>query len=487
VKLANETERLAVEEPVEGRGLAKGKTRGQNAGRTQSHNPQAYNALTRIREVARGKKEERFTSLMHHVYDVERLRNSYHATRRDAAAGVDGETWNSYGETLEGNLQDLSERLARGGYRAKPARRAFIPKADGKLRPLGIPALEDKVVQRATVEVLNAIYEEDFLGFSYGFRPKRSAHKALDALAVAIQTRKVNWVLDADIRSFFDTLNHGWLVQFLEHRIGDERVVHLIQKWLKAGVLVEDGRQMRSTMGTVQGGSISPLLANIYLHFVFDLWVQQWRKRESHGEVVAVRFADDFIVGFEHRADAEQFQTELRERFKEFGLELHPEKTRLLAFGRKAEREWRDGTGSKPGTFAFLGFTHICARSRKGHFMVRRQTAKARMRRKLQEVGEKLRKRMHDSIEEQGRYLRAVVRGHINYFGVPLNSRALSAFRCAVVRLWMQTLRRRSQKARMPAARIAPIVSRWLPVPYICHPYPSLAHVVTTQGKSRMR
>ena len=316
---------------MEGRGLAKGNLRQQNAPRTQSRDG-APSALERVRQAAERDKKVRFTALLHHVYNVERLRAAYFALKREAAPGVDGETWQHYGEALEANLPDLSGRLKRGAYRAKPVKRVYIPKADGRQRPLGIPALEDKIVQRATVEVLNAIYETDFLGFSYGFRPGRSQHHALDALYAGLLTRKVNWVLDVDIRGFFDAIDHGWLVKFVEHRIADRRVVRLIQKWLNAGVL-EDGKRTWSEEGTPQGGSISPLLANVYLHYVFDLWVQRWRRTQAHGDVIVVRYADDIIVGFQHRADAERFLAELRERFAKFRLELHPEKTRLLEFG----------------------------------------------------------------------------------------------------------------------------------------------------------
>ncbi len=368
-------------EAVEGRGLAKGNPPEQNAPRTLSRTG-APSALEQVRQAAQKDRQQRFTALLHHVYDPKRLRQAYFALKRDAAAGVDGETWQHYGERLEENLQELSGRLQRGAYRAKPVRRAFIPKADGRQRPLGVPALEDKIVQRAVSEVLNAIYEVDFLGFSYGYRPGRSPHHALDALATGIHRRKVNWVLDADIRSFFDTLDHGWLVKFLEHRIADRRVVRLIQKWLRAGVL-EEGRRTPTETGTVQGGSISPLLANVFLHYVFDLWVQRWRKRRAHGDVVVVRFADDFVVGFEHRPEAERFLEELRERFARFGLELHPDKTRLFPFGRHAEQEWRAGRGPKPGTFDFLGFTHSGGKTRRGRFIVLRQTMRRRMLAKL--------------------------------------------------------------------------------------------------------
>ena len=404
--------------------------------------------------------------------------------RRKAAPGSprtqsgDGRTWRHYGEDLEANLQDLTERLKRGAYRAKPVRRAYIPKSDGRQRPLGVPTLEDKIVQRAVVEVLNAIYEADFLGFSYGFRPGRSPHQALDALTVGIMTKKVNWVLDADIRAFFDTLDHGWLVKFIEHRVADRRVVRLIQKWLNAGVL-EDGKRTRSEVGTVQGGSISPLLANVYLHYVFDLWVQRWRKKRAQGDVVAVRFADDFAVGFEHRVEAERFLAELRERFAKFGLELHPDKTRLIEFGRFADSNRRKRGGGKPETFNFLGFTHSCAKTKAGKFTV--------LRAKLAAVKAELRQRLHDPVPEQGAYLRSVVMGHVRYYGVPLNGPALKAFRGAIGWIWCRTLRRRSQRHRVTWTRMRRLNSRWLPTPRICHPYPLVRFGVVTQGGSRMR
>jgi group II intron reverse transcriptase/maturase len=420
------------------------------------------------------------------VYAVEQLRAAYVALKRDAAAGIDGETWRHYGESLEANLQDLSGRLQRGAYRAKPVRRAYIPKADGRVRPLGVPTLEDKLVQRAVVEVLNAIYETDFLGFSYGFRPGRSPHQALDALSVGLLTKKVNWVLDADIRGFFDTLDHGWLVTFLEHRVADQRVVRLVQKWLRAGVL-EDGTRTRSETGTVQGGSISPLLANLYLHYVFDLWVQRWRKTQAHGDVVVVRFADDFVVGFEHRQDAERFLAELRERLARFGLELHPDKTRLLEFGRFADRTRRGRGDGKPETFNFLGFTHSCAKTRTGRFTVLRQTMRSRWQAKLKAVKRELRRRLHGPVPEQGLYLSQVVRGHFQYYGVPMNGPALSAFRTAVGRLWCRVLRRRSQRHSLPWHRMQRYLRRWLPPVRICHPYPLVRFGVITQGRSRMR
>jgi group II intron reverse transcriptase/maturase len=470
---------------VEGRGPTKGNPLRRNGLRTQSR-AGAQSALERVRQAAGKDRRQRFTALLHHVYDVGRLRAAYRAVKRDAAAGVDGETWQHYGEDLEANLRDLAERLKRGAYRAKPVRRAYIPKADGRQRPLGVPTLEDKIVQRSVVEVLNAIYEADFLGFSYGFRPERSPHQALDALTVGVMTKKVNWVLDADIRAFFDTLDHGWLVQFIEHRVADRRVVRLIQKWLNAGVL-EDGKRTRSEVGAVQGGSISPLLANLYLHYVFDLWAQRWRKKQARGDVVVVRFADDFVVGFEHRVEAERFLAELRERFAKFGLELHPDKTRLIEFGRFAAPDRRQRGGGKPETFNFLGFTHSCAKTRAGKFTVLRQTMRARLRAKLEEVKTELRRRLHDPIPEQGEYLGAVVRGHVRYYGVPMNGPALNAFRYAIGWVWWRVLRRRSQCHRITARRLRALVARWLPTPRICHPYPLVRLGVVTQGGSRMR
>jgi len=479
----NAPERAA--EAVEGRGLAKGNPPEQNAPRTLGRTG-ALSALERVRQAAQQDRQQRFTALLHHVYDPKRLRQAYFALKRDAAAGVDGETWQHYGERLDENLQDLSGRLQRGAYRARPVRRAFIPKADGRQRPLGVPALEDKIVQRAVSEVLNAIYEVDFLGFSYGFRPGRSPHHALDALATGIHRRKVNWVLDADIRSFFDALDHGWLVKFLEHRVADRRVVRLIQKWLRAGVL-EEGRRTPTERGTVQGGSISPLLANVFLHYVFDLWIQRWRKRRAHGDVVVVRFADDFVVGFEHRQEAERFLNELRERFARFGLELHPDKTRLFPFGRHAEQEWRAGRGPKPGTFDFLGFTHSGGKTRRGRFIVLRQTMRRRMLAKLKEVKAELWRRMHHTIPEQGAYLRTVMMGHVRYYGVPLNGWSLGTFRQGIGWLWCRTLRRRSQKHRLPWQRMRRYIDRWLPPAHVCHPYPWARFDVLTQGRSPVR
>ncbi len=458
-------------EGMEGRGLAKGNPQEQNAPRTQ-YRTGAHSALERVRQAAGKDRRTRFTTLMHHIYDPDMLRTAYLALKREAAPGVDGETWRHYGQALEDNLQDLSARLKRGAYRAKPVRRAYIPKADGRQRPLGVTALEDKIVQRATVEVLNAIYETDFLGFSYGFRPGRNQHQALDALYAGLLTRKVNWVLDLDIRGFFDAIDHGWLVTFVEHRIADRRVVRLIQKWLNAGVL-EEGKRTFVQEGTPQGGSASPLLANIYLHYVFDLWVQAWRKRQARGDVIVVRFADDIVLGFQSEVDAKRFKAELEERFRKFKLELHPEKTRLIEFGPfAADNRRRRGEG-KPETFDFLGFTHICAKKRSnGRFTVLRQTIRKRLQAKLNEVKAELRRRMHDPIPEQGRWLRSVVGGHIRYYGVPANNPALFLFRFRVGWLWHRALSRRSQTGRVLWDRMRRLIDRWLPPARVCHPYP---------------
>ncbi len=454
-------------EGTEGSGLTKGNPQQQNASRTPSRTD-APSALQRVRQAASSKdKETRFTALLHHIYNLETLRMAYFCLKKEAAPGVDGETWRHYGETLEDNLQDLSHRLKRGAYRAKPVRRAYIDKSDGRKRPLGVPVLEDKLVQRATVEVLNAIYETDFLGFSYGFRPGRSQHNALDALYTGLLTKNVNWVLDVDIRSFFDGLSHAWLVKFVEHRVADRRVVRLIQKWLNAGVL-EDGRRTRAEEGTPQGGSASPLLANVYLHYGFDLWAPAWLRKQASGDMIIVRFADDIVVGFEVKADAVRFWAELIERMRKFSLELHPEKTRLLEFGPFATENRKKRGEGKPETFNFLGFTHICGKKRSnGRFTVLRQTIRKRLQAKLSEVKAELKRRMHDPIPEVGQWLRSVVGGHIRYYGA-----ALYTFRFQVGRLWHRTLLRRSQKARVLWDRMRRLIDRWLPPARTCHPYP---------------
>jgi len=469
-KSANEAGQ-PVEEGTEGRGLAKENLRQQNAFRTQSRGD-ATSALERVREVARKNKEARFTALLHHVYNLEMLEQAYSELKRDAAPGVDGETWQHYAENLEAKLQDLSHRLQRGAYRVKPVRRTYIPKSDGGQRPLGVTALEDKLVQRGVVEVLNAIYEQDFIGFSYGFRPGRSPHNALDVLYLGMEEKKVNWVLDVDIRAFFDSLSQKWLVKFIEHRIGDRRVVRLIQKWLRAGVL-EEGELTVSEEGTPQGGSVSPLLANVYLHYAFDQWTQAWQRKIARGDMVVVRYADDMVVGFQKKAEAERFLGELKERLKKFNLELHPEKTRLLEFGRFAAQNRKERGRGRPETFNFLGFTHICGKTRRGRFTVIRQTIRKRMRAKLKAIGIDLRRRMHDSLEEVGQWLRAVVGGHYRYYGVPTNSAALRNFRYRVSCLWRRSLGRRSQLGYVTWKRMQRLLDRWLPPARICHPYPS--------------
>jgi RNA-directed DNA polymerase len=458
-------------ETGEGRGLAKGNTdRPTRPGRSAGSG--VSNGLDRVREVSRRDKDARFTALLHHV-DFARLWAAYWALNPKAATGVDGVTWGAYGRDLEANLQDLHARVHTGRYRASPSRRAYIPKADGRQRLLGIASLEDKILQRAVVEVLNAIYEEDFLGFSYGFRPGRSPHHALDALAAGIYKKKVNWVLDADIRDFFTSLDHGWLERFLEHRIADKRVLRLIRKWLNAGV-IEDGNWSETIEGSPQGASVSPLLANVYLHYVFDRWARQWRRRHARGDMIVVRFADDFLVGFEHRGDAKQFLHDLGERFAKFNLELHPDKTRLIEFGRfAAERRAGRGLG-KPETFDFLGFTHICGKTKGGRFLLRRITISKRMRAKLKEVKGQLRRRQHLPIPEQGRWLASVVRGHLAYYAVPTNSRAIRSFRTQATRHWCAALRRRSQRHRLNWERMNRLATRWLPPAHIRHPYPEL-------------
>jgi RNA-directed DNA polymerase len=470
MKAPNNAGQPVAEEP-EGRGLAKGNLLQQNAPRTQRR-PGAPSALERVGLAAARDRKMRFTALLHHVCDLSTLRTAYLSLKREAAAGVDGETWRHYGERLEENLRDLAERVKRGAYRAKPVRRVYIPKPDGRQRPLGVTALEDKLLQRATVEVLNAIYETDFLGFSYGFRPGRSPHNALDALYAGLLTRKVNWVLDLDIRGFFDSIDHGWLVKFIEHRIADRRVVRLIQKWLNAGVL-EEGKRIRREEGTPQGGSASPLLANVYLHYVFDLWVRAWRRKQARGDMIVVRFADDIVLGFQHQTDAERCWKELAERFRKFRLELHPEKTCLLEFGPFAvENRVRRGQG-KPETFDFLGFTHICGKKRSnGRFTVLRQTIRKRLQAKLSEVTAELRRRLHDPVPQTGKWLRSVVAGHIRYYGVPMNAPALHLFRFHVGWLWHRTLSRRSQNGRVLWDRMRRLINRWLPPVRIYHPYP---------------
>jgi len=461
---------------VERRAATKGNADQQSTTRTPSRTS-VTQALERIRRTARERKKERFTALLHHI-DPDLLEAEFFALKKHAAPGTDGVTWRDYEQDLKANLEDLHARVHRGAYRPQPSRRVYIPKPDGRQRPLAIAALEDKIVQRATAVVLNAIYEEDFLGFSYGFRPGRSAHDAMDALAVGIEHRKVNFIVDADIRSFFDTVDQQWLTRFVEHRIGDPRIIRLIQKWLKAGVL-EEGTVRVGDQGTAQGAVISPLLANVYLHYALDLWAERYRRREATGDMIIVRYADDFIVGFEYEDEARHFLEALRERLREFALSLHPEKTRLIEFGRFAvDNRRRRGLG-KPETFNFLGFTFICGRSRRGEFQIRRKSRRDRMRAKLKAVKRELRRRMHQPVLEQGKWLRQVVTGYFNDHAVPTNSRALSAFRFFVIELWRRTLRRRSQTDGMRWETISRLACDCLPRPNIRHPWPRARFAVT--------
>jgi RNA-directed DNA polymerase len=434
--------------------------------------------LDRVREVAVRDKEARFTALLHHV-SYARLLAAFDSLKRDAAPGADGVTWREYERDLFVNLRDLHERVQSGRYRAMPVRRVHIPKPDGRLRPLGVASLEDKIVQRALVEVLNAVFEADFLGFSYGFRPGRGPHDALDALSAGICQRKVNWVLDADIRDFFGSLDRAWLEKFLRHRIADERVLRLIGKWLAAGV-IDDGHWLEAGQGTPQGASASPLLANVYLHHVLDLWAEWWRKAKSgDGDMIIVRFADDFVAGFQDKDDAEAFLAALRERFARFGLELHPDKTRLIEFGRYAAARRKARGDGKPETFTFLGFTHVCGTTRKGRFWLRRFTSKKKLRAKLAEINREIMRRRHLPVPEQGRWLASVITGHMNYYAVPGNGKALTAFRREVIRFWRHALRRRSQKSQHTWERMNRLAGRWLPPVRIIHPHPEQRFAAT--------
>jgi len=465
----------AAAESVEPRAATKRNAEEQSTHRTLGR-ARVSQALRRVRQAARQRKKEKFTALHHHI-SIDLLRVAFLALKRNAAPGVDDLTWRTYAQDLDQNLTVLAARVHRGAYRALPSRRTYIPKADGRQRPLAVAALEDKIVQKATAAVLNSIYEEDFLGFRYGFRPRRGQHDALDALMVGITTKRVNFILDADIRSFFDEVSQSWLVRFVEHRIGDPRIIRLIQKWLKAGVL-EDGVVTISDKGTGQGSVISPLLANVYLHYVIDLWANRWRQREAKGDMIIVRYADDIVVGFEHETDARRFWDEMEKRLQEFALSLNPDKTRLIEFGRHvADRRTRRGLG-KPETFNFLGFTFICGRSRKGKFLLKRKSRRDRMRTKLKEIKKELRRRMHQPIPEQGNWLRQVVRGYFAYHAVPTNLSALGAFRHHVARLWLRTLRRRSQKDKFAWERMEKLADDWLPQPKILHPWPNVRFAV---------
>ena len=473
-KPTNNVEQSAAES-VERRTETKGNMDQQSTRRAQDRESVSQ-ALARVRQAARSKKKEKFTSLLHHI-DPAMLRTAFHALKRAAAPGVDGMTWEIYEKDLDSRIEDLHSRIQKGAYRAQPSRRTYIPKEDGSRRPLAVTALEDKIVQRATAAVLNAIYEEEFLGLSYGFRPNRNQHDALDALIVGITSKNVNFILDADIRSFFQEVSQEWAVRFLEHRIGDKRMIRLIQKWFRAGVL-EDGIVTIEERGTGQGSVISPLIANIYLHYVFDLWANRWRQREATGDMIIVRFADDLIVGFEHENDARRFLEAMRERLRKFSLSLHPDKTRLIEFGRHAASNRRRRGLGKPETFQFLGFVFICGKSRRGRFLVTRKSRRDRMAARLREIKEGLRQRLHQSIPETGSWLAQVVAGYLAYHAVPTNSRAIGTFRYHVVVLWHRTLNRRSQRSRLTWQRMKRLAADFLPRPQILHPWPSVRFAV---------
>jgi RNA-directed DNA polymerase len=473
-------------EMVEGRSAAKGNAEQDPAPRTQSRSSRASMGLQGVRQAARRDRRLRFTALLHHI-TPQLLMDSFYSLQKNAAAGVDGVTWREYEKILPQRVAEMHRKIHSGAYRATPSRRVYIPKADGRQRPLGIASIEDKIVQQAVVTVLSAIYEEDFLGFSYGFRPGRGQHDALDALTAGIKSRSVNWIVDADIRSFFDEIDHGWMLRFLEHRIADQRVIRLIRKWLEAGV-IEDGKRIPAVKGTPQGAVISPLLANIYLHYAFDLWVQHWRKQPGRGEVIVLRYADDSVVGFESERTARVFLADLQERLTKFGLSLHPDKTRLIEFGRYAdERRRRRGQG-RPETFDFLGFTHCCGTNQQGKFQVVRLTAKKRMRATLTAIRDKLYQRRHEPVPIVGAWLQRVLNGYFAYHAVPTNLLRLDGFRDEVCRAWRHALLRRSQRHRLNWARFNRLTRKYVPPCRVLHPYPEERFFASrTLGRSRMR
>lgn len=486
-KSANEGADLSeLEERMEGRGSTKENADHDDRPRTQSRTSCLYNGLDRVRERARQDKEIRFSSLLHHA-DKARFTKAFKRLKPGASTGIDKTTKNQYKSELEKNLTDLHARIHRGSFRATPSRRTYIPKSDGTKRPIGVASLEDKIAQRVIADILEAIYEEDFKGFSHGFRPGRKPHDALDALYMGIKIKKISWVLDADIRGFFDSINHEWMVKFLEHRIADRRVIRLIKKWLKVGVM-EEGRVKESTEGTPQGAVLSPVLANIYLHYAFDLWADKWRQDKAKGDVIIVRYADDFVLGFQHRQEAEQFLGELKARLAKFELTLHPDKTRLIEFGRFAAQNRTDRGEGKPETFDFLGVTHYCGKTRKtGRFKVGRKTIKKRLRGKLKQVRFELMKRRHHAVAETGQWVRSVMTGYYNYHAFPGNFGTLATFERQVLLHWLQSLRRRSQRDRMNWERFKKIFEAWLPKRRIIHPYPEERFNARIRGRSRMR
>jgi group II intron reverse transcriptase/maturase len=456
-------------EAMEGRGAAKGNVFDSPAGRTQCRET-ASKGLEGIREIAKQDRRLKFTALLHHI-TPSLLVESFYDLNKAAAVGMDGVTWRDYENILYGRVHELHREIHTGAYRAQASRRTYIHKTDGKLRPLGIAAVEDKIVQQAVVKVLNAIYEGDFLGFSYGFRRGRGQHDALDAVWMGISTQPIRWILDADISAYFDTIDHDWMLKFLQHRIADKRILRLIKKWLKAGV-IEDGKRIPGEVGTPQGAVISPLLANIYLHYVFDTWAHHWRKQHASGKVIMVRYADDSVIGFQHEEEAKRFLEAMRERFAKFGLALHPQKTRLIEFGRYAAQRCKKQGLGRPETFDFLGFTHCCSKTRQGGFKILRLTIKKRLRATLAAIRDKLIKKRHESIEQVGAWLTKVLRGYFNYHAVPDNLKRLKGFRHGVCRAWFKQLRRRSQKDKMTWARFERFAKQYLPTPLRTHPYP---------------
>lgn len=468
---ANNADAESVAESVEERGSAKRNTDQHDLSRTPSRNKRRSLGLAGVRETARNNRELKFTALLHHINE-DLLHAAFFDLKKNAAVGIDEVTWHDYELDLEDRITDLHGRIHRGAYRAKPSKRIYIPKPDGRQRPIGIASLEDKLVQKAVVWVLQCIYEQDFLGFSYGYRPGKSQHKALDALSVALTSKKVNWVLDADLEGFFDTIDHEWLIKFLEHRIGDKRILHLIRKWLRAGIS-DEGEWSASTVGTPQGAVISPLLANVFLHYVLDLWIQWWRSARGRGEIVVIRYADDFVIGFEHKYEAEACLDELRARLAKFGLKFNDKKTCLIEFGRFASERRRNRGESRPETFDFLGFTHRCGVTRRnGWFTIHRATIAKRMRATLTAIKQKLHRRRHWSIGSVGRWLARVMRGWLGYHAIPGNMVRLQQFRDELTKLWLRVLRRRSQRHRWTWSRMHRLVRHSLPPLKILHPYP---------------
>ena len=438
--------------------------------RTQCRNI-AMSRLAGVREVAIRERKLTFTALMHQV-TPELLVTSFYQLKKQAARGVDGISWSEYEEGLETRVSDLHRRIQSGRYKPQPARRVYIPKGNGELRPLSIQCVEDKVAQQAVSMLLGQIYETDFMGFSYGFRPNRSQHDALDALTFGIVKRKVNWVLDLDIRKFFDTVEHEWLIRMLQHRVKDSRLLKLIVRWIKVGFVDDVGRRHPAHFGVPQGSVISPLLSNIYLHYVFDLWSNKWRADNAQGDIVIIRYADDAVLGFQNKWDANRYQAQLIERLAKFGLSLNTDKTRLIRFGRFASAQRAKYGAGKPESFEFLGFTHYCSRKRNGDFMVGRITSRKRLVTQIKAVQVELRRRLHMPPRQTLAWLVRVLRGHANYYSVPGNIVRVSEFRQQLVKRWYKLLRRRSQRTSVNWSWFGPWVTSNLPKVRVVHPFP---------------